>query len=44
MYLITMDMVRKFSKRARGYMLAYKALEDDSMNEVTNNQVESHTR
>ena len=36
--LITVDMVRKFSKRARGYMLAYKILETDEMKEVTNEQ------
>ena len=30
---ITTNMVRKFSKRARGYMAAYKALESDEMKE-----------
>ena len=29
--LITKDMVRKFSKRARSYMVAYRALESDEM-------------
>ena len=29
--LITVNMVRKFSKRAGGYMLAYRALESDEM-------------
>ena len=31
--MITKNMVRKFSKRARGYMAAYKVLESDEMNE-----------
>lgn len=31
--VISVDMVRKFSKRARGYMLAYRALESDEMTE-----------
>jgi len=38
--LITVDMVRKFSKRARGYMLAYKMLETDEMSKPTNNQAD----
>ena len=29
----TTNMVRKFSKRARGYVAAYKALESDEMKE-----------
>ena len=31
--LITVQMVWKFSRRARGYMLTYRALESDDMNE-----------
>ena len=38
--LITVDMVRKFSKRARGYMLAYRALECDVMKESPNGQTD----
>ena len=30
---ITTSMVKKFSKRARGYMVGYKALESDAMKE-----------
>ncbi len=43
--LITVDMVRKFSKRARGYMLAYKykALRSDDIKKLGTTQI-LHTR
>ena len=38
--LLSVDMVRKFSKRARGYMLAYRALESDDMNKQADGPTE----